>query len=141
MYSYTESGMFVDQAQKLRMISLLLFIKENRVHFSINEYINDMTKFDNLALGNFRMVFAFFFSFGLILLAAFIVHIIVVRFYNHMVYHWLERSRTLGEEWRIKMRSFSRSYHDLDLSSRFRRTLEIRRLYLDPLFGGIRRLL
>ena len=79
IYSHAESGVFVGLLQRLRMNFLLNFNKENRVYSTINEFVADMTGFDNLSYGNFRMAFRFYFSFCLTLLIVFGCHLIGIK--------------------------------------------------------------
>ena len=76
VYSYTESGLFVGILERFRLNALLIFNRENRVYLTVAEFVDDKTKFDNLSFGNFRMVFICFFSFCLVLLLVFVVHLL-----------------------------------------------------------------
>ena len=83
IFGYTESGIFVALLQRLRMNYLVSFNKENRIFFTINEFIEDMAGFDNLSIGNFRVIFAFFFSICLAILSVFIGHLIGTKWMIH----------------------------------------------------------
>lgn len=78
-YSYAEAGLFVALIQRFRMNYYLIFNRQNRIYSTLNEYIDDMTSFDNLSFGNFSMVFAILFSFGLVLLIVFTGNLILAR--------------------------------------------------------------
>ena len=81
VYTYTESGLLVGLLRGLQRSTLTSFTKQNRLYFTVNEFEKDMTKFDNLSFGNFRMIFKFFILFYSILLAVFMASPVVRKAY------------------------------------------------------------
>lgn len=110
--SYAESGMFLNVVRTLRKNAFSIFTKENRIYFTINQFKDDMTKFDNLSLGNFRMLFLIFCSFDLILLVVFMGHHAVIKAYSY----WLRRRKRLLR----RRRRMRRMGHRCPIALRYR---------------------
>lgn len=120
IYLYSESGLFLSQVDALRNDALFEFNKKNRLYFTIQEYEEDMTKFDNLSFGNFKMLFVFTICAHLLLLLIFIVHHAVLKIYRR----W-QRGRRRKRRRRIQEKLNAE------------RVFTVRRLHLESLYADI----
>lgn len=77
MIMYTEGGLFVNLMNSLKQNALTYFRRENRVYFTVKEYIDDVVTFDNLVIDNFYNIFKLYFSFCSTVLLGFVIHVII----------------------------------------------------------------
>lgn len=78
LLDHTETGI---QFRMLQMFwaSAAVMFRANKFYLSMEEFLDDNTKFDKLSLDNFEQLFVLYFAFGLFTIVAFLIHHCVLK--------------------------------------------------------------